>query len=163
MAPILSFLLSCGSKKMKPRFICLSEAKSSLRFKTWIVSRLKKVLRYTIHIPQKPPTIVPPLGSPEGPYIVECPTAGHFLYPSKTSSFRFPNIATFLAAPTMSPLRERSKAPSSNPQVPGRQALLQVPQPEPLWEKMPVSRAFLLSKSPADKLSSRFPKTGAPI
>jgi len=33
MAPILSFLISSGSKKKEPRYVCLSEAKASLRLK----------------------------------------------------------------------------------------------------------------------------------
>jgi hypothetical protein len=45
--------------------------------------------------------VIPPLGSPEGPYIVGGPTAGHFVYPSRTSSSRFPNKGTLPEAPTM--------------------------------------------------------------
>jgi hypothetical protein len=35
MAPILSFLISSGSKKKVPRCVCLSEAKSSHSHKMW--------------------------------------------------------------------------------------------------------------------------------
>jgi len=35
MAPILSFLISSGSKKKEPRYLCLSEAKTSHSHKIW--------------------------------------------------------------------------------------------------------------------------------
>ena len=35
MAPILSFLLSSGSKKKEPRYVCLSETKASRSYKMW--------------------------------------------------------------------------------------------------------------------------------
>jgi len=35
MAPILSFLISSGSKKKEPRCVCLSEAKASHSHKMW--------------------------------------------------------------------------------------------------------------------------------
>jgi len=35
MAPILSFLISSGSKKKEPRYVCLSEAKASHSHKIW--------------------------------------------------------------------------------------------------------------------------------
>jgi len=35
MAPILSFLISSGSKKKKPRYVCMSEAKASHSHKMW--------------------------------------------------------------------------------------------------------------------------------
>jgi hypothetical protein len=35
MTPILSFLISSGSKKKEPRYVCLSEAKSSHSHKMW--------------------------------------------------------------------------------------------------------------------------------
>jgi hypothetical protein len=48
-----------------------------------------RVLRYTINFLQKPQQSKPPLGPPKSPYIVGGPSAGHFVYPSKTSSSRF--------------------------------------------------------------------------
>jgi len=36
MAPILSYLISSGSKKKEPRCVCLSEAKTSHSHKMWI-------------------------------------------------------------------------------------------------------------------------------
>jgi hypothetical protein len=53
MAPVLSFLLSSGSKRKEPRYVCLSEVKASLRLKTWVTSRFTMVLGYTIHLSQK--------------------------------------------------------------------------------------------------------------
>jgi len=35
MAPILSFLISSGSKKKEPRYVCLSETKASHSHKMW--------------------------------------------------------------------------------------------------------------------------------
>jgi len=35
MAPILSFLISSGSKKKEPRYVCMSEAKASHSQKMW--------------------------------------------------------------------------------------------------------------------------------
>jgi hypothetical protein len=35
MTPILSFLISSGSKKKEPRYVCLSEAKASHSHKMW--------------------------------------------------------------------------------------------------------------------------------
>jgi hypothetical protein len=42
MVPVISYLISSGSKKEEPRYVCLSEAKASLRPKILITSGTKK-------------------------------------------------------------------------------------------------------------------------
>ena len=146
MAIILSFLLSSGSKNKEPIFICLNEAKASLRFKTWIASAHKKVLRYTINFPQKPWQSYPLLGSPKGPYIVGGPTAGHFVYPSKTSSSRFPSKGALPEAPTM----ESPKGGKQSPFVQSSKPSSRFPNRSLYYKKYPSLEPFLLSKSHCD-------------
>jgi hypothetical protein len=45
-------ILSSGSKRKEPVYVCLSEVKSSLRLKTRVNSGFTTVLRYTIHFSQ---------------------------------------------------------------------------------------------------------------
>ena len=139
VAPMLNFLLSSGCKKKEPRYVCLSEAKASLRRKTWVTTGFKKVLRYTIHFSQKFQQTNPLPGSPKGPYREGGPPTGNFAYPSKkkTSSFRF----TSERRPPWGPpygVSYESNAPSQ-------------------------STFMQLSKFPVDEPSSRFLKSGAPI
>jgi len=57
MAPILSLLISSGSKKKEPRYVCLSEAKVSLRLKIlndlWVQERDPDILLITPKSPGK--------------------------------------------------------------------------------------------------------------
>ena len=68
-------------------------------------------------------------------------------------------------APSTEPLQREILRPQSplhpSLKVPGRQALLQVPQTRPLWKEMPVSRAFSTypSGSPAREPSLQVPFT----
>jgi hypothetical protein len=102
-----------------------------------MTSGFKKVLRYTINFSQKPRQTNPLYVSQKGPYREGGPPTGHFAYLSKTSSFRFPNEGAFPEAPSMEPL-ERAMPHPQNPFI-------------------------QLSKSPVDRPSSRFPKSGAPM
>jgi len=67
MAPILSFLISSGSKKKEPRYICLSEAKASLRVKMLMISGPKKETQIYCSFLSKVPAKKHPPGSPKGP------------------------------------------------------------------------------------------------
>jgi hypothetical protein len=164
MALILCSLLSCGNEKNEPRFICLSKAKASLRFKTWIASGLKKILRYTIYFPQNPRQSYPLWVSQKGPYIEEGLPAGHFLYPSKTSSFRFPNKGDLPEAPSMEPLKEGNKSPFIQPsKSPVKKPFSRFRKRSLYKNRCPSLESFLLSKSPLDEPSPRFPKSGAPL
>jgi hypothetical protein len=67
MAPILSFLTSCGSKKKEPRHACPSEAKASLRLKILMTSRSKKGTQIYFSFLSKVPANESLPGSPTGP------------------------------------------------------------------------------------------------
>jgi len=67
MAPMLSFLLSSGSKKKEPGYVCVNEVKASLRLKTRVTSGFTKVLRYTVHFSQKSRQTNPLQVSQKGP------------------------------------------------------------------------------------------------
>jgi len=67
MAPMLSFLISSGSKKKKPRYICLSEAKASLRLKILMTSGYEKGAQIYYSFLSKVLANEPPPGSPKGP------------------------------------------------------------------------------------------------
>jgi hypothetical protein len=67
MAPKLSFLISCGSKKKEPGYVCLSEAKGSLRVKILMTSGSKKGTQIYYSFLSKVPANKPPPGSPKGP------------------------------------------------------------------------------------------------
>jgi hypothetical protein len=65
MAPVLSFLISSGSKKKEPAYIYLSEAKASLKLKILMTSVSKKVTRILYSFLSKVPANEPPPGSPK--------------------------------------------------------------------------------------------------
>jgi len=65
MALIVSFLISPGSKKKEPRYICLSEAKASLRHKILMISGSKKGTQIYYTFLLKVPANEPPPGSPK--------------------------------------------------------------------------------------------------
>jgi hypothetical protein len=68
MAPILSFLISFGSKKKEPRYVCPSESKASLRLKILMTSRSKKGTHIYFFLSlSKVLANEPPPGSPTGP------------------------------------------------------------------------------------------------
>jgi hypothetical protein len=67
MASILSFLISSGSKKKEPRYVCLSEAKASLRLKILMTSGSKKGTQIYFYFLSKVPANEPPPGSPTRP------------------------------------------------------------------------------------------------
>jgi len=150
MAPMLNFLLSSGSKKKEPRYVCLSEAKASLRHKTWVTTGFKKVLRYTIHFSQKSQQTNPLPGSPKGPYREGGPPTGNFAYPSRKKNLFFQVHRwkeTSLRPPLRSLLRKQCPIPEhlhAALKVPGRWALLQVPQKRsPCAKRCPSPEPFL--------------------
>jgi hypothetical protein len=67
MAPILSVLISYGSKKKEPRYVCPSEAKASLRLKILMTCGSKKGTQIYFSFLSKVPANEPPPGSPTGP------------------------------------------------------------------------------------------------
>jgi len=93
VAPILSFLLSSRAKKKKPRYVYLSEAKTSHSHKMWaeVSSSVphflksqrplgpKKEARYAILFPQRVLASKSPPGSPVGPLWREIPAYRAFL------------------------------------------------------------------------------------
>jgi hypothetical protein len=93
MAPILSFLITSGSKKKEPRYVYLSGAKASHSHKMWteVFSSVphflkyecplgpKKEPRYATLFPQRVPASESPPGSPTGPLWREIPAYGAFL------------------------------------------------------------------------------------
>ena len=101
MAPILSFLLSSGSKKKELRYVCLSEAKASHSHKMWteVTSLMphflksehplgpKKQPRYATLFPQRILASESPLGSPTGPLQREIPASRAFLHLTECISF----------------------------------------------------------------------------
>jgi hypothetical protein len=91
MAPVLSFLISSGSKKKEPKYVCLSEAEASLRLKILMTSGFKKGTRVYFSFLSKVPTNEPLQVPQQGPYGEGGPLTGHFPYLSKTSSFGFPS------------------------------------------------------------------------
>jgi len=94
----------------------------------------------------------------------EIPVSGDFL----NISSRIPSEGDPPEVPSTEPLqREMLHPPSTlHPsfKVPGRRALLQVPQTGPLWKELPVSRAFSTypSGSPAREPSLHVPFTELP-
>jgi hypothetical protein len=113
MAPILSFLISCGFKKKEPRYIRLSEAKASLRLKILMTSGSKNGTQiycsFLSKVWQTNPLQVPQ----EGPYREGGPLTGHFAYLSKTSSFGFPSKGALPEAPSTDPLEREMPHPQS--------------------------------------------------
>ena len=92
------------------------------------------------------------------------PISGDYL----NTSSRVPSEGHHPKAPSTEP-REREKPHPQSPlhlslKVPGRRALLQVPQTGPLWKEMPVTRAFSTypSGSPARTPSLQVPFTELP-
>jgi hypothetical protein len=87
-----------------------------------------------------PHTTVPSDG--KGPLWREMPVSGDFL----NISSRAPSEGAPPEAPSTEPLQRETLHPQSplHPflKIPGRQALFQVPQTEPLLKEMPVSRTF---------------------
>ena len=65
MAPMLNFLLSSESKKKEPRYVCLSEAKASLRLKILMTSVSKKGTQIYYTFLSIVPANEPPPGSPK--------------------------------------------------------------------------------------------------
>jgi len=123
MAPILSFLISSGSKNKEPRYICLSEAKASLRLKILMTSGSKKGTQIYYSFLSKVPANKPPSRFPErAPIEKEAHLQGLLHISQKTSSFGFPSKGSLPEAPSMEPLeRERCpipRAPSSSCQSP---------------------------------------------
>jgi hypothetical protein len=106
-----------------------------------------------------------PLWVPQkGPYIEEGPPTGHFVYPSKTSSFRFPNKGALPEAPSMESLKGGKQSPFTQPsKSPVDKPSSRFPKQNLYNKRCPSLEPFLLSKSLVDEPSSRFPKSGAPI
>jgi hypothetical protein len=88
MAPVLSFLISSGSKKMEPRFVCLSEAKASHGLKILMSSGSKKGAEIHFSFLSKVPANEPPPGSPTGPLWRERPVYRAFCISLENSIFR---------------------------------------------------------------------------
>jgi len=65
MTPILSFLTSSGSKKKESRYICLSEAKASLRLKILMTPGSKKGTQIYYSVLSKVPANEPPSRFPK--------------------------------------------------------------------------------------------------
>jgi len=85
MVPLLSFLLSSGSKKKEPR--------------------------YTIHFSQKSRPTNPLQVPQKDPYRVGGPLTGHFAYLLKTSSFGFPSKGALPKAPSTEFLERERELP----------------------------------------------------
>jgi hypothetical protein len=153
--------MSSGSKKKEPRCLCLSEAKASLKHKILIISGSRKEPRYTLFSLRSPGKWTPSRFPHRTPIDREARSHGT-LHLSKTYLTGSP--VKELPPPSRPPPRSllRRDAPSPEPlhlalNVRGRRALFQVPQTEPLWKEMPVSRALstYLSGSPARKPQHR--------
>ena len=97
--PILSFVISPGSKEKEPRCICISKAKASLRLKISMTSGSKKGIQIS-----KVPANEPPPVSQEGVYREGGPLTGNIAYLSKISSFGFPSNEALPEAPSTEPL-----------------------------------------------------------
>jgi hypothetical protein len=110
MAPTLSLLISSGSKKEEPRYICSSEAKASLRLKILMTSGSKKGTQIYFCFLSKLPANEPPLGSPRGPLWRGRPAYRAFCISlKKTSSFWLPSKAAIPQGPLHGiPRREQS-------------------------------------------------------
>jgi len=123
---MLSFLISSGSKKKEPRYVCLSEAKASLRLKSLMTSGSKKwtqlYFSFLSNVPANEPLQVPQ----QGTYTEGGPFTGHFAYLSKTSTFGFPSKGDLPKVPFTESLAERcptTRAPlHSSIKVPGIRA-----------------------------------------
>ena len=122
MVHIISFLISSGSKKKEPRYVCLSGAKAPLRLKILMTSRSKKASQIYYSFLSKFPANEPLQVPQRSPCSEGVSPTGHFAYLSKTSSFGFPSKGALPDAPSMEPLnRERCtipRAPSSTSQSP---------------------------------------------
>jgi hypothetical protein len=90
MAPILSFLISSGSRKKEPRYVCPSEAKTSLRLKILMASRSKKGAQIYFSFLSQVPANEPPPGSPTGPLWRGRPVYRAFCISLKNLIFRVP-------------------------------------------------------------------------
>jgi len=81
-----------------------------------------------------------------GPYRERCPYPETFLIYLPGSPVKELLPPLHPRPPSMEPLQREKLHPQSplhpSLKVPGRQALLQVPQTGPLWKEMPISRAF---------------------
>jgi len=132
MAPILGFLISSRSKKKEPRYICLNEAKASLRLKILMTSGSKKETQIYYSFLSKFPANEPPSGSPKGPL-----WRGRLAYRAFCISLKISSVG-----------------------FPIKGALPEAPSTEPFERAMPHSQSpfIQLSKSPVDVPSSRFPK-----
>jgi hypothetical protein len=139
----------------EPRCTGLCEAKASLRLKIWITSGSKKGTQIYYSFLSKCQQMNPLQVSKMAPIEREACLQGtlHIIQKPHLSGspVKEPNLS-----PAMEPLERERDAPPPEPlhpalKVPGRWALLQVPQTEPLWQEMPVSRAF--SKYPSGSLA----------
>jgi hypothetical protein len=83
MAPVLSFLISSGSKRKEPRYVCLSEAKASLRLKILMTSGSKKGTQIYFLFSQKSRQTYLFQVPQQGPYREGGPFTGHLAYLSQ--------------------------------------------------------------------------------
>jgi len=87
----LGFLISSGSKKKEPGYVCSSEAKASLRLKILMTSGSKKGTQIYFSFVSKVPANEPTPGSLPGLLWRGRPVYRAFCISQKTSSFGFPN------------------------------------------------------------------------
>ena len=114
-------------------YICLSEAKASLRLRILTTSGSKKGTQIYYLFLSNVSANEHPQGFPKGPNREGGPLTGHFAYLSKTSSFGFPSKGALLKAPSP------------------RNLLTEIEMPHP------QSLFIQLSKPPADEPCSGFP------
>jgi hypothetical protein len=104
MAPMLSFLISSGSRKKEPRYVCLSEASASLRLKILMPSGSKKGTQIYFLFPQKSRQTNPLQVPQQGPYREGGPPTGHLAYLSKKPIFQGRSEGAPHEAPSIQPL-----------------------------------------------------------
>jgi hypothetical protein len=90
MVPLISFLISSGSRKKEPRYVCLSEAKASLRHKILMSSGSKKGTQLSFLLSQKPRQKNPFQVPQKGPYEREARPQGTLHISKKKPIFQGP-------------------------------------------------------------------------
>ena len=154
MAPIISFLISSGSKKNEPRYVCLREAKASHSHKMWT-----EVSSSVPHFLHRVPSGVP---LPEAPSTE--PLQREMFHPQSSlhPSLKVPGRRAFLQVLQTGPLWKDMPGSRASPTYPSRSAarepslqvlFTELPQTERERERRSNCRAPFhhISKSPLDE------------
>jgi hypothetical protein len=168
MAPILSFLISSGSKKKEPRYVCPSEALVSLGHKILMTFESKKGTQMYFSFLSKVPANEPPLDSPTGPLWSGRPVCRAFRVSQKPHLSGSPVKEPSPKVPFMEFLAERCPTTRalfhSSIKVPGIRPPSHIPgsprmEMGPHGERCPYPETFLayLPGSPVKELPLRPP------